>query len=298
MTTRHPGRQGFTLVELLIVIAIIAILASLGTWAAWQAFGRSQEAAIAFELNQLNTLVESYTTRDPKRDYPPDFTDNAYTRQYIRTYFRRYNGGDPITVYPYMDATQPTYVRLDPAEALIFWTVFVSNNAQNPFPTSAPPPPTPPETYDTAAQKLVANNSTNAQFEFKVNQIVDSDRDGWPEYVAPYGDLQAPYVYFRSPYYNAATMTIPTFTPSNNYGKGVAAPYYSSQLSAPMMPPVFVQPKKFQIVSAGLDGDYGEYATPPPMTQKYYPDGLGYSLADEDNITSFSEGGALGSKRP
>jgi hypothetical protein len=52
----------------------------------------------------------------------------------------------------------------------------------------------------------------------------------------------------------------------------------------------FVESKKYQIISAGLDHEYG--------TAGQFPDGVGYSKADRDNITSFSEGSTLENAMP
>lgn len=288
MTSPRPGRQGFTLIELLIVIAIIAILASLGTWAGIRAWVKAKESAIAYEVNQLRMAVETFPTGDPKRDYPPDFSDRNYTEKYISTFYRRFGGVNQVMGYPhlytYMDSTQMTTARLDPGEALIFWLVLVDHsNVQNPFPAGPPG-------LNAATKQAIAAKSTEA-FAFDLDRVVDVDNDGWPEYIPPYAEYQAPYVYFRSNYQPTA-MTYTNYSPVNNSASGVAYPYYDSNIGG------FVQPAKFQIISAGLDGDYGTYPNPPPMTKKFFPAGTGYQLGDEDNITSFSNGATLGGSRP
>ena len=45
--------------------------------------------------------------------------------------------------------------------------------------------------------------------------------------------------------------------------------------------------KKFQIISAGLDDDYGGDLT--KENDKVYPDGVNYTEGDKDNLVNFSE---------
>ena len=142
----------------------------------------------------------------------------------------------------------------------------------------------------------LTNNPNNASF-------VDLDQDGWPEYVpnvtASTG-ATPPYVYFDSDSYAAAnlgyirpyptTAVSATTYPAKNPGIkisdwGVALPYVSK------LPPngTFVNPKKFQIISAGLDSVYGE---PGVETTRLavFPIGTNYTEGDQDNLTNFSEG--------
>jgi prepilin-type N-terminal cleavage/methylation domain-containing protein len=62
---------GFTLVEMLVVIAIIGILASLITAAAWRAVITAKNAAIVVELSQLDAACKAY--KEKFGEYPPDF---------------------------------------------------------------------------------------------------------------------------------------------------------------------------------------------------------------------------------
>jgi hypothetical protein len=142
------------------------------------------------------------------------------------------------------------------------------------------------------AQQMVANSKLR-RFDFETDRLIDPDGDGWPSYMPPYADESAPYVYFRSPYQNTAMMTYPSYTPPMGYGFGVARPYLAG-------PPLggFVDAKKFQIICAGLDGHYGVDTAMMGVPNKQYPIGANYTQYDEDNITSFSEGGTLGDKRP
>jgi prepilin-type N-terminal cleavage/methylation domain-containing protein len=69
--------RGFTLVEMLVVIAIVGILAGLITAGAMVALRRAKIAAIAVELSQLDAACKAY--KEKFGDYPPDFAglDNS-----------------------------------------------------------------------------------------------------------------------------------------------------------------------------------------------------------------------------
>src|SRR5207247_3381109 len=86
--SKHPPRRvrpGFTLTEMLVVIGIIAILAALLLPAVNRAIYVARNTAIAVEVNQLATAIESY--KQDKGDYPPNFRDlNAVTRHVRKCY--------------------------------------------------------------------------------------------------------------------------------------------------------------------------------------------------------------------
>lgn len=148
---------------------------------------------------------------------------------------------------------------------------------------------------------------TAPYFEFDVRRLVDRDRDGWPEYI-PQGTAVAgempPYVYFGARSYADMPVYPYAFAPLNiNFVNqwGLAFPYMSRITVA--NPPLdsadwadpsqwtnvaFVNPKRFQIVSAGVDGMYGGGLT--DSWARLFPSGEGYTDFDNDNLTNFTEG--------
>ena len=94
-----------------------------------------------------------------------------------------------------------------------------------------------------------------------------------PVYV-PFDGHDAPYLYFSSA--NYATQS-PFSEELNQGGRGTAKPYMSDKAAGE-----FINPKSFQIISAGEDGDYGGGAG-------LFRSGAGYESGDWDNLTNFSD---------
>jgi hypothetical protein len=124
-------------------------------------------------------------------------------------------------------------------------------------------------------------------FEFSPNRLfkrltTDGGKAGYYSYADPYGTKQ-PYVYFSC--YdkrngNNSPLTSKYVTPDSTLG---VEPYYSSK-----SPPDFCNPQSYQIISAGLDGQFG-------------PGGLWISAkaeeiarAGRDDKSNFNDGARLG----
>ncbi len=64
---KHRQSRGFTLIEIMIVVAIIALLAAIAVPSATRARKRSQAAQVLSEARILNAAQEQFCTEDPVR---------------------------------------------------------------------------------------------------------------------------------------------------------------------------------------------------------------------------------------
>lgn len=147
-------RSGFTLVEILIVIAIIGMLAALSTVAVRAVKYTADKTAIQIEMDQLKQAINGY--KEKTREYPPCFGDTQAAGEgtthvisrfinHMRYAFPRFNpqGADALEQYRNirqeildnyrvrLTSGQVISIDLDdlvlnenshsPAEALVFW---------------------------------------------------------------------------------------------------------------------------------------------------------------------------------
>ena len=80
--TRHRDNQGFTLIEMLIVVSIILILLSLALPSYRQSLLRAKETVLRQNLHTLNSLVQQFTL-DKLR--APQSLDELISEGYLRT---------------------------------------------------------------------------------------------------------------------------------------------------------------------------------------------------------------------
>ncbi len=285
----RPPRRGFTLVELLVVLAIIGILAAIITPAVFRSMVRAREARIFMEINQLHMAVESYRQRFG--DYPPDFSNPDVVRQHLRRAFPRHSD----TVY--LDILLEDDNRPTPAEALVFWLSQLRNNPRNPLSG-------PGETiafFDFDESEMRRRPSRQLASLDPALQLYD---------YRPLDTPTAPYVYFQSRTYVDAGYL-------HSDVAQVLRPYWSQPVGSSRLD--WANPGTFQIISAGLDAEFGEWRNPvdptdilhppPALTYKLFPRDenranvpvnditvhfLRYGTGDYDNITNFSDGRTFG----
>ena len=158
------------------------------------------------------------------------------------------------------ESDQITPSSLDPAEALVFWLGGFRRNSTKPL----------------------TGSNKRPFFEFDQSRLVDQDGDGFEEYY-PIG-LKTPFVYLHP---------APT-----------EVEFVDNELPAKkqvLNGSIEIRPYRFepgsnkksvaiQIICAGRDDDFGSGGL--------FPDGIGYSEADEDNLASFSDGLTLQDRIP
>jgi len=344
MKTR-ADRRGFTLVELLVVVAIIGIVAAIAIPTLYNAVLAARESRIAQELNQLHMAIEAY--RQKHGDYPPDFTNRSSVERHIRKAFPRISESE-LTVARKLfwlnptetDVTKAEYYStyVDPAEALVFWLGGFSTDPRRPFTG-----PGGPFKAVTGGWYVINTDRSGGAFDFDQTRLTiyvadlgdkkkpsgtapsgatlvplssdeydlhgwrdpddsedRSDNDVFPVYFPK--DSQTPYVYFDSQTYAggspAVTPTFPTLQPTSTPQPLAAEtrdPPQASAVTGDVRPYLsdlathtYANPGTFQLVSAGLDTDYGESSGTGS-----FPSGSGYDEGDQDNIANFSDGKTL-----
>ncbi len=314
------GKLGFTLVEILVVIAIIGVLVGLIVPAVNMARRSVQQSAIVFEVQSLGNAIEQYKTKFG--DYPPDGSDRATFERHFRKAFSNIASSEFTALLANSNSSSGVATSImDPAEALVFALGGFSADTVHPF-TGAGGPlfltnsggmrVDSSQAY-TSAQYNVDRNSP--LFEFKVDRLsldassgvtisIDeatlfgATNDNMPVYTSGSGRL-APFVYFDSRTYRVGAFY--NFYNPTNVSAGVARPYKSDQVNTTVSPNVnpdghyrYANDRTFQIISAGLDDDYGGIpGLPNNNTPEFYRypsgDSLNFSMVSPPKFTRYAE---------
>lgn len=271
-------RAGFTLIELLVVVTIIGILASILVVAVYRAVVYAGAAARKAEVAKLSQQIDASVIAEGQgRMYPPNFSDQARVRTYLLKRFPRIS---------LVDMNKVSALQLTPAQALVFWLMKVSADAENPF--SGPGGPfstTPSGEYDFDVSQLrndpsLATSSPNIAY-----KVYTPKGSGVPfVYLAARPGQAANQVYIDS--YNLTA--VPDAT-SGVLPAGYAVPYVRDNNQG------YCNPQSFQIISAGVDNLYGSTAI---VTARNYPSGTGWTKDDDDNIVNFGEMPTIGGDKP
>lgn len=290
MSAHRNGRtRGFTLVEMLVVVAIIAILAAILIPAAMGALNASRRAANGVEIADLIKSIE-LTKSDHGGVYPPSFDEaQAIPAPVGPTTYAALFGNDPdndgvgdgtyrnTVLYRYLVKAYPKAVNheikymflnvadnLDQSSALWFWLSQTSEDARYPF--TGPARTGGGRFYNYHAfdeGRLVAAPRTIP--EFVVNQnLTIPERPTF--YYRPRFAGETYYVYIEARHYrfhveadlstdHSSCQLVPA-GPSTRTAELCIRPYLKQNPPNALSTNVqnYVNPEGFQLFCAGLDG--------------------------------------------
>ncbi len=101
----HNRRAGFTLVEIMIVVAIIALLAAIAVPSALRARKRSQATSTLETLRQLDSATDQWAIENGKK--PGDTPLNTDLMKYVKTGTKLYTDLSAGTAYDALGGTIP-----------------------------------------------------------------------------------------------------------------------------------------------------------------------------------------------
>lgn len=235
---RSAYRQGFTLIEILVVIIIIGILAALLVPAIGGAIRTAKVGRIKLEITNLAMAVETYHNKFG--DYPPDFSDWGVVQRHFGSAFTRMDPREMALLRSLTHGDSGFHpAGIDRAEALVLTLGGYSSDPQHPL--TGPGGPleyvgsgdvTHRDNYQYRADR------DNAFFDFDVtrmpttrmdpnaplsatNKLASTDESDfgtgpWPDPLPVYRGSEnvAPYVYFQARTYGY----IPSVGAFNGYG--------------------------------------------------------------------------------
>ncbi len=307
-STFHGYRnQGFTLVEMLIVIAIIGILAGILIPTIGVVRKSAANGGMAMEVNSLSAAIETY--KQQYGDYPPDGSNIVVFLRHIEVAFPRIAPAELRDLRLMIGVDNLGRTRLDPSEALVFFLGGFSDDPRFPFTGEGGPFSRVRRNalFDFAAGRLTQGTemtnigpllpntnpqglavlvplSTDEQTLFGANA---NDSDIFPAYVPSSSDI--PFVYFdhrtymSRPLYSLNGTPIPPvqyppigakFLQQGTHDGWVRA-YRSDQprqsTAEDIYPFKWLGDGTFQIICAGVDNNLGEDPTTTGPTRVNNP---------------------------
>ncbi|MCA9174745.1 MAG: type II secretion system protein [Planctomycetales bacterium] len=165
-SSQRAARRGFTLVELLVVIAIIVLLVALLVPAISVARYRMWAATVMNEISQMDRAVKAFEER--WGSIPPDFSDikagvpwdQSVAYRFLRKTWPKMTANERGIVQYLASNAVNNNRYLDNDTAIWFWLSGMSESATNPFTGPGGP--------------LSANSLNNDAFKFKEGRLVDA----------------------------------------------------------------------------------------------------------------------------
>jgi len=284
-------RNGFTLIEMLVVIGIIVVLAALIIPAAANAVSSARNATMGIEIGELQKAIERY--KQEKGDYPPSMgeIDAAGISLYLpATRFTTVCERHLRKCYPKMTNSEKQFFydeiapRLRGDEALVFWLGMTQADERNPFTSRAANY----KSYFPFAQERLTD--------FDGDVFTGNGPDGQPLTMTfpsfkPRYAKETPYVYIDSRTY--------AMHRQKQYAiGGEVQAYFNENASSTATQQHYVNPTTFQIICAGQDGEFGEAFDQfdnnnVVLQPKRFKAGINYTGEDKDNLTNFGDGKRL-----
>lgn len=299
--TRKPNRAAFTLIELMAVIAIIAVLIALLLPAVYKALGFGAQAVARHELSQLESGIQSFSSKFGVDYIPSKIKLCKYYSTYnlatqldkdsviflLKCWPKMYksdgtgnwsvsgiNWHPNWTTITDTTTTSAAQATLEGHQCLVYFLggvpIVGTPNAVTGFSTN---PANPADTTSTIAR-------TQPFFEFQNKRLGTVGTSIFLSYADPIGSPAQPYAYFSS------------FGNSNGYNRygssdnpslispdsGVAIVPYSLSGTSPTQ---YLKPDRFQIICAGADGAFGGGGA-------WSVTGAGTSTSGKDDLSNFT----------
>ena len=179
-TLHRYQNQGFTLVEMLIVIAIIGIIAGILIPTIGVVRKSAANGGMAMEVSNLSAAIEAY--KQKYGDYPPDGSNIVVFQRHIQVAFPRIAPLELANLISFIDlkdgnGNSTGRTIIDPAEALVFFLGGFSDDPRYPFTGEGGPlsPIRKNPLFDFRAGKLTQGIFVKSAQEMNINVTLSTD---------------------------------------------------------------------------------------------------------------------------
>jgi prepilin-type N-terminal cleavage/methylation domain-containing protein len=186
--------QGFTLIEVLVVITIIGVLVALLTTAAVSAVKHSRQAEIKSEIAQIDAAFEQL--KNKYGEYPPNCqayaVDPNLTLKNLKRYLRKVapRNREPddllanllaVWVVDQINYPRPLGYGISPSEAIVFWLGGFSSDPNYPISGDGGPAYSIPKRGDPLNRTLdpIENRIHKGFYPFDITRLGPRDADGY-----------------------------------------------------------------------------------------------------------------------